>query len=114
MDKRMKVSRLAVTDFDDARQTRKFSRAVPIRVSEVVRPNRLFSRLSAALGAGAAEAHVAVVQLMERADAQPHTLSHAQLVAIAPGLLEIVETLLPEADRPSAREQLCQMLVPEG
>ena len=90
--------------------TRRYSRSAPIRVSEVVRPSRLFLKLATVLGLDDDAVSDAVLALMASIDAVPQSLTHDQLVTIAPGLLAIIETLIPEADRQRARDALCALL----
>jgi hypothetical protein len=92
--------------------TRRYARVAPIRVSEVVRPSRLFLRMATVLGLDDDAISDAVLELMASTEAIPQSLTHDQLVSIAPGLLAIIETLVPDADRQSARDGLCALLRP--
>jgi hypothetical protein len=92
--------------------TRRYSRVAPLRVSEVVRPTPLFLRLATVLGLDDDAISDAVLELLASTDAVPQSLTHDQLVAVAPGLLAIIETLLPDTSRQLARDALCVLLQP--
>jgi hypothetical protein len=99
-------------DFEDAK-TQTARRAAPIHVSEVLRPNRLFSKLAMVFGRDARGAHGLLSPLMARADVAPQALTREQLTAMAPGLLEIIETVLPVDEREQARGRLAELLIEE-
>jgi hypothetical protein len=101
--------RLADDDFD-ARATQAFRRPAIAVARERVRPNPLFRRVAELLQCAHDDACQHLAPAMTRAEAVPQGFTRDDLAAIAPAVLELIETVVPVEYRQRARDGLRGLL----
>ena len=77
---------------------------------EITRPNRRFMRLAEVLGLDHLAAEALLADLLTATDATPASMSRAHIVSMRDGVLEIIATIFPVADRPAACARLEALL----
>ena len=80
------------------------------RLIETTRPNRRFIRLAEVLELNHLAAEALLADLLTSTDASPATMSKTHIAAMRDGVLEIIETIFPAGDRPTARARLEALL----
>jgi hypothetical protein len=94
----------------DTRTTQPFRRSGFPVARERVRPNPLFRRVAELLECAHEDARRRLSPAMNRAEATPQAFTRDDLAAIAPAVLELIETVVPVEHRQRARDGLRALL----